>query len=288
MKWKAAVLMACSLAMTPAWADSRVDVVGRSCEAIAQEVVQAQQRADELHDARRERIGRNAVAAGAALIFWPALLAMRIDPSQEQAQQEAQARADQLLRDAEAQGCADVLQLPAAQQAALPIAVGDVLVYRERSASGAVRTLRLRVQRLERRRFLFELQSDAVSGAWVQDRAGNVLTAPAELASWRGLLQPALASGTRVSGELMNLHGATAQLKAQVVAEHAKTPFGSKFDPVVLDLQGDIEPGTPPARAQGVMVVDRLSGILLRLEVQASDPQFDLERQLVHIEAAPR
>lgn len=260
------------------------------CETIAQAVMQAQQRVDELVDTQRQRVGRNAVAVGSALVFWPALLALRVDPGHERELQAARARVESLLHDAEAQGCGDVQRLPPAEQSTLPIAVGDTLIYSERMGGAAVaRTLRLRVQRLERRQFVFEWSSDAGTGAWVQDRAGNVIAMPeGPHAYWRGLLSPSLTPSQRLSGEVSNLNNATARVQAQLVAEHVNTPFGSRFDPVVLDLQGEIEPGSPPPRVEGVMVVDRRSGLLLRLELRSADPAFDLERRLLHIEPAPR
>jgi hypothetical protein len=260
-----------------------------ACESIAQAVTQAQQRVDQLIEAQRQRVGNNAVVAGTALIFWPALLALRADPAQARELEAAQTQVAALLREADAQRCGDVQRLSAAEQATLPIAVGDVFVYSERVGDAPPRTLRLSVQRLERRQFLFEWRSDAGSGAWVQDRAGNVLGLPqGPHVYWRQLLPSELKPGQRWRGEVNNLNNATAQLQAEFVAEHVKTPFGTRFDPVVLDLRGEVDPGAPPPKVEGAMVVDRRSGLLLRLELHGEDPQFDLERRLVHIEPAPR
>jgi hypothetical protein len=39
-------------------------------------------------------------------------------------------------------------------------------------------------------------------------------------------------------------------------------------------------------RVDGVMVVDRKSGVLLRLELHSANPEFQLRRTLVRIEPA--
>jgi hypothetical protein len=281
--------MAASLCAAPVWPAEPPEAQNPACENIARTVAQAQQRADQLVEAQQQRVGDNAVVVGTAFIFWPALLALRMDPAQARELKALQAQITSLLQDADAQQCGDVQRLSAAEQSTLPIAVGDVFVYSERVGTALPRTLRLRVQRLERRQFIFEWSSDAGSGTWVQDRAGNVLGLPqGPHVYWRHLLPSELQPGRRWPGEVNNLNNGTAQLRAEFVAEHVKTPFGTRFDPVVLDLRGEVDPGTPPPKVEGAMVVDRRSGLLLRLELHGEDPQFDLERRLVHIEPAPR
>lgn len=289
--WAVPLAMAASLSCSPVWPAEppASQSFSAACEAIAQALVQAQQRVDQLVAAHQQRVGNNAIAAGTAFIFPPALLALRVDPNHERELQAAQAQVDSLLRDADAQSCGDVQRLPTAELAALPIGVGDVFVYSEHVGQTTPRTLRLRVSRLERRQFVFEWASDVGAGSWVQDRAGNVLAMPAgPLVYWRNLLSPQPKLSQRMSGEISNVNNATARVQSQLVAEHVKTPFGNRFDPVVMDLRGEIEPGSPPPQVEGVMVVDRRSGLLLRLELRSADPQFDLERRLVHIEPAPR
>lgn len=289
--WALPLAMAAGLSCSPVWPAEppAPQSASAECEATAQALVQAQQRVDQLVAAHQQRMGNNAIAAGTAFIFLPALLALRVDPNHERELQAAQTQVDSLLRDADAQSCGDVQRLPAAELTALPIGVGDVFVYSEHVGQAVPRTLRLRVSRLERRQFVFEWASDAGSGSWVQDRAGNVLATPeGPLVYWRNLLSAQPKPSQRLSGEVSNVNNATARVQSQLVAEHVKTPFGSRFDPVVMDLRGEVEPGSPPPQVEGVMVVDRRSGLLLRLELRSTDPQFDLERRLVHIEPAPR
>ena len=289
--WALPLAIAAGFSCSPVWpAEPPVPQSSSgACEATAQALVQAQQRVDQLVAAHQQRVGNNAIAAGTAIIFLPALLALRVDPNHERELQAAQTQVDSLLRDADAQGCGDVQRLPAAELAVLPIRVGDVFVYSERVGQALPRTLRLRVVRLERRQFVFEWASDAGSGSWVQDRVGNVRAmSEGPLVYWRNLLSMQPNPSQRLSGDVSNVNNATARVQSQLVAEHVKTPFGNRFDPVVMELRGEIEPGSPPPPVEGVMVVDRRSGLLLRLELRSADPQFDLERRLVHVEPAPR
>jgi hypothetical protein len=39
---------------------------------------------------------------------------------------------------------------------------------------------------------------------------------------------------------------------------------------------------------EGAIVVDRDSGVLLRLDLKSADPGFSLQRRLMRIETAPR
>jgi hypothetical protein len=54
----------------------------------------------------------------------------------------------------------------------------------------------------------------------------------------------------------------------------------------VIELFGDVPHGELSTRLDGVMVVDRKSGVLLRLELQSGSPDFALRRTLVRIEPA--
>jgi hypothetical protein len=75
------------------------------------------------------------------------------------------------------------------------------------------------------------------------------------------------------------------------VCEGVKTSYGRPFDAAVVELFGDVPQVSPvqnggSTRVDGVMVVDRKSGVLLRLELHSANPEFQLRRTLVRIEPA--
>ena len=53
-----------------------------------------------------------------------------------------------------------------------------------------------------------------------------------------------------------------------------------------LDTFGDVTLGDTPTRVTGVMVVDRSSGVLLRLDLSSAHPMLSLQRRLVRVDAA--
>jgi hypothetical protein len=54
----------------------------------------------------------------------------------------------------------------------------------------------------------------------------------------------------------------------------------------VVELFGDAQRGESHTRVEGAIVVDRDSGVLLRLDLKSGDPGFLLQRRLVRIEPA--
>jgi hypothetical protein len=54
---------------------------------------------------------------------------------------------------------------------------------------------------------------------------------------------------------------------------------------VVLELFGDVLDGVGSTRLDGVLVVDRASGVLLRLDLRSAQPPFRVLRRLARVEA---
>jgi hypothetical protein len=184
--------------------------------------------------------------------------------------------------------------LEPALAARLPVAVGDRLTYEDRVAARLPATpWVLRVTALRRLELEFELES-APGGPWRQDRAGNVLSAPRGTLHWQRLLSSDLELGQVVAGE-MGVSGdplARARLRGQVVAVGPQSIDNRRFDAAVIELFGDAQSagaagrveGESVTRVEGAIVVDRDSGVLLRLDLRSAQPPFALQRRLVRSE----
>lgn len=151
----------------------------------------------------------------------------------------------------------------------------------------------MRVVALKRDRVEFapDLAGEALPGLWSQDLAGNTRAdSRAPLVSWRRLLKPDMQLGQVLSGELYSADPAgvgPARVRGQVVAQGVQQILGRSFDVAVIELFGDaptLDGGF--ARLSGVMAVDRTSGLLLRLELSCSNPDFAMRRQLTRVESA--
>jgi hypothetical protein len=95
--------------------------------------------------------------------------------------------------------------------------------------------------------------------------------------------------GQVVAGEIL-LSGdplSRARVRGQVVAVGPQTLAGRHFDVAVIDLFGDAQRGDSSTRLEGAIVVDRASGVLLRLDLRSSLPGFNLQRRLSRVESAP-
>jgi hypothetical protein len=105
---------------------------------------------------------------------------------------------------------------------------------------------------------------------------------------WRRLLQPELALGSVLAGELVGGDDGTqrGRVRGQVIALGVQNSLGRPFDAAVIELFGDVPQGSHGTRLDGVMVVDRKSGVLLRLDLQSANPAFALRRTLLRIEPA--
>ncbi|WP_228027205.1 hypothetical protein [Pseudaquabacterium pictum] len=277
---------------------------GWDCDRLHDELDTVQQRAADVAYAVDSRVGNNMIALGLGVtVFWPALLAMRPDGLEATQLAELKGRYEALRTVLARQSCPPASETMAAQrQAALPVALGDRLVYEERSATGApVHLLGMQVTALRRDQIEFrvDLDNKPFDQAWRQDLAGNtVLESRAPLLGWRRLLKSDLSLGQVLSGDLAAADQvrATARVRGQVVATGPQTIAGRRFDVAVIELFGEA-PATSAGvagldqastRLDGVMAVDRTNGLLLRLELRCANPEFSVRRRLVRVEGAPR
>lgn len=264
------------------------------CNALYDETDRTRLRATAVAYALDERSSTNIVALGMGVtVFWPALLAMR--PTGPDAQELARLKGrDEALRAAQgARGCPPAPADLAPERAArLPVALGERLVYEERAARGGpARELGLRLLALRRDglEFAVEPPGGAAAPRWRQDPFGN-LPQPSEATGWvqwRRLLVPELPLGQVVTGDLVSGDGVVrGRVRGQVIAQGVQSGLGRPFDAAVIELFGDVADGELSTRLDGVMVVDRRSGVLLRLELKSANPEFSFRRTLVRIEAA--
>lgn len=290
----AALLSGCAMQAPdgrPESADA-TDFAGWTCSRLDDELDAVQQRAADVAYAVDERAGNNILALGVGVsVYWPALLAMRPAGLEAADLVRLKGRYEALRTASQNRGCPPPgAEVPATAAARLPVAVGDRLVYEDRAAPRLPAVpWALRATALRRGETEFELES-ASGGPWRQDRLGNVLQAPDGSLQWPRLLRGEMALGQVVAGD-MNVAGdplARARLRGQVMAVGEQTVAGHRFDAAVIELFGDAQQGEAYTRVDGAIVVDRASGVLLRLDLRSAHPSFALQRRLVRAEAAPR
>jgi len=270
------------------------DFEGWACDRIDDESDRVQRRAADVAYTVDERAGTNIIALGVGVaIFWPAILAMRPQGPEAEELARLKGRFEALQVAASRRGCPPASgELHAARAAALPVALGEVLVYEEREASRRPAPERaLRVAALRRDEYEFHAL-DAAGGAvpWRQDPAGNLVGVPDGALYWPHLLRGDLEPGAVLAGEL-RLAGdplARGRLRGQVVAVGAQVVDGRRFEAAVIELFGDALRGDNSSRLEGSMVIDRPSGLLLRLDLRSSQAGFTVQRRLVRIEPAGR
>jgi hypothetical protein len=272
------------------------------CEHLHEEIDAVQFRAADVAYAVDARAGNNLIALGLGVtVFWPALLAMRPDGPESDELAELKGRYEALNVVAKRRTCGPPsAAMPARRAAALPVALGDRLVYEERIGHGTgTRQVSLQVTALRRDQIEYRVDVDAraYAAGWRQDRAGNVLLETrAPLIGWRHLLKTDLVLGQVLSGELAAADEtvASARVRGQVVATGEQTVAGHRFDVAVIELFGESPNARGSAdditqtstRLDGVMAVDRSSGVLLRLEVRSGNADFAVRRRLLRIEPA--
>lgn len=266
------------------------------CERLYDESDRVQLKAVDVAYAVDERVGSNMIALSIGVtVFWPALMAMRPDGAEAQELATLKGSFEALQVAAQRRECPPAPEaMDAARAAALPLRAGDRFVYEERAGRRApAKELGMRVVALKRDRVEFapDLAGEALPGLWSQDLAGNTRAdSRAPLVSWRRLLKPDMQLGQVLSGELYSADPAgvgPARVRGQVVAQGVQQILGRSFDVAVIELFGDaptLDGGF--ARLSGVMAVDRTSGLLLRLELSCSNPDFAMRRQLTRVESA--
>lgn len=274
------------------------------CERIFGESDLVRHQAIDVAYAVDSRVGSNLVALGLGVtMFWPALLAMRPDGPEAVELADLKGR-DAALRTAAAlRPCGPPPDAMAANRlAALPITLGERLVFDERAGDGGpAKTLTMTVTALRRDQIDFSLQLDGqlLGQPWRQDLAGNpVLDAPMPLIGWRRLLKQDLVLGQVLAGDLAAAGDAQpgARVRGQVVAIGPQVVAGRAFDVAVIELFGEAPTAGAGAgqgtegstRLDGVMAVDRHSGVLLRLELRCANPDFAIRRRLLRVETPAR
>jgi hypothetical protein len=266
-----------------------------SCERIHDEADRVQKRAAEVAYTVDERAGNNIIALGLGLsVFWPALIAMRPPGPESEELARLKGRHEALAVVIAARPCDPPSPTLSAERAAtLPIVLGERLVYEERStARGPMHEMSLRVTALRRGELEFRVEPAAgvTAGIWTQDYSGNVTRAPAGALQWPLLLRQELELGQVLGGEIVVSQFPTrrARVRGQVVAVGPQTVAGRLFDVAVIELFGDAADGDDSVRLDGVLVIDRKSGVLLRLDLRSANPGFMVQRRLARVEAAPR
>jgi len=270
---------------------SPADFAGWSCTRIDDELDRVQQRAADVAYSVDERAGNNILALGLGVtVFWPAILAMRPAGLEAADLANLKGRDEALRAAARVQGCPPVgVQLAAARAAVLPVAVGERLVYEDRSSVRQPATeWTLRLGALRRNEMEFSLEGTAGSELWQQDMAGNITTAPQGWLQWSHLLRSELVLGQVISGDIVVAGDplARARMRGQVVAVGPQTLAGRRFDVAVIELFGDATAGEAFTRVDGAIAVDRQSGVLLRLDLRCAKPVFNLQRRLTRVVSA--
>ena len=264
-----------------------------SCARIDDETERVQRRAADVAYAVDERGGNNIVALGVGLsVFWPALLAMRPEGLEAADLARLKGRYEALRVAARDKHCPrPSTELPADRAATMPVAVGERLVYEDRQQGRRIQAATewvLRVVALRRGEIEYELETGA-AGVLRQDAAGNVIAGPHGALLWPRLLRGELTLGQVVAGDML-VSGDTlsrARIRGQVVAVGPQTVADRRFDVAVVELFGDAQRGEAFTRVDGALVVDRGSGVLLRLDLRSAQPDFALQRRLMRVTPAP-
>ncbi len=292
LAWAGCATRAVDVAPAPA---NAADFATWDCGRIADEQDAVQHRAADLAYAVDERVGHNILALGVGLaVFWPAILAMRPEGPEAQDLARLKGRFEALQTASRLKACAPPGDdLPPQSAAALPVAPGERLVYEDRpDARQAATEWVLRLTALRRSEFEYELEPSGprAGGRWRQDRSGNILAAPAGALQWPRLLRAEMPLGQVTGGDILIAGDplARARLRGQVVAVGAQTVAGRRFDAAVVELFGDSQRGDASTRVDGAIVIDRASGVLLRLDLRSADPAFSLQRRLMRVEPAAR
>lgn len=262
---------------------------GWTCTRLADETDTVQQRAADVAWTVDQRAGQHMVALGVGLsLFWPALLAMRPDGSESQELARLKGRFEGLKEAARIASCpSDTGTLSADRVALLPVLPGERLIYEDRAgARDPLGEQVLGIVALRRDEIEFRLGKGASGGVWRQDLAGNVIEAPKGQLIWERLLKRDMVLGQVVAGELRVVGdpASKARARGQVVALGPQKIAGRQFNVVVIELFGEVSQGDSSTLLQGAIVVDRHSGVLVRLDLRSAQAPFILQRRLVRVE----
>ena len=262
-----------------------------NCTRIHDEMDLVQQRAVDMSWTVDERAGQHVVALGIGLaVFWPALLAMRPDGADAEALARLKGRFEALQTAARQKNCAPPPSaMPPERAAALPVLPGERLVYEDQtSPRDPLREQTLTMMALRRDEIEFLSDAVGVPTVWRQDLAGNVIEAPPGTLVWRRLLCRPMALGDVLAGDIAVSGDSLlrARVRGQVVAVGPQSIAGRAFDVAVIELFGDVPRGETSTRLEGAIVVDRTSGLLLRLDLRSAQTLFHLQRRLVRVDSA--
>ncbi len=270
---------------------SAAEFVSWDCDRIDDELERVQQRAADVAYSVDERAGNNILALGMGLsVFWPALFALRPDGLEAAELSRLKGRDEALRSASRAQGCPPTRDtLSAARAAALPLVLGERLVYEDRASPKAAPAEQVMVlTALRRGEIEYRSPPGTQPGAevWRQDLAGNLLSAPAGALAWPHLLRSDLSLGVVSAGDMLLVGDplTRARLRGQVVAVGPQTVAGRRFDVAVVELFGDAQRGDASTRVEGAIVVDRTNGVLLRLDLRSANGSFALQRRLLRVD----
>lgn len=264
-----------------------------SCSRIDSELDTVQRRAADVAYSVDERAGNNILALSIGVtLFWPALLAMRPDGPEAAELARLRGRDEALRTAAQRQACPEPGTLVAAGRlASFPLVLGERMVFEERAnPRQAAQEWVLEFRALRRSEIDFQLHPPGSSlspgGLWQQDLAGNVINAPQGSLQWPRLLRGALELGQVLAGEIQVSGDPQdrARVRGQVVAVGPQIVGDRRFDAAVIELFGDAPRGRNFAPVSGALVVDRNSGLLLRLDLRSASTSFSLQRRLSRIE----
>jgi hypothetical protein len=256
------------------------------CVRIQGELDRVQRAATRVAFAFDERAGNNIIAMSLGVsVFWPALLAMRSTEPEARELSVLRGRFDALSKVSSAKGCDGALT--EAELAELSVRVGDVLTYEQRSsASTAPRSWATHVAAVTRQGLVLANASsgEIAEGTWAFDRSGNLLKAPVSPV-WPQLVRDELILGQVISGTMIDSSDplSWARLRGQVVAVGPQAIGERRLDAAVIDLFGDAQRNDSSSRLEGVLVIDRSTGLLIRLDLESAHPAFQLQRRLVRI-----
>jgi hypothetical protein len=237
-----------------------------------------------------ERAGNNIIAMSLGVsVFWPALLTMRSTEPEARELSVLRGRFDALKKVSAARNCDDALT--EAELAQLSVRVGDVLTYEQRSSASATpRSWVTQVTAITRQGLaLAPASSDpAVEASWEFDRSGNLLRAPVSPV-WPHLVRDELTLGQMISGSMIDPSDplSRARLRGQVVAVGPQVIGERRVDAAVIDLFGEAQRNDTSSRLEGVLVVDRSTGLLIRLDLDSAHAGFQLQRRLVRLRSDP-